>query len=58
MTKKSPNGPKMAPNGQKYVMLIILDTSRLLRDISNPAMFGHFWPKKGFLDPPAHMIDD
>ena len=23
MTKKSPNGPKMAPNGQKHVILII-----------------------------------
>ena len=25
MIQKSPNGPKMTPNGQKYVILIILD---------------------------------
>ena len=57
MIPKSPNGPKMAPNGQKYVKLIILDPRRLLWDISNPAMFSHFWPKKGFFGPPAHMIE-
>ena len=30
MIPKSPNGPKMAPNSQKYVILIILDPRRPL----------------------------
>ena len=57
MTKKGPNGPKMAPNGQKHVILIILDPLRPFWDIGKSAMFGHFWPKKGHFGPPAYTIE-
>ena len=57
MTKTSPNGPKMAPNGQKHVILtfgIILGPLRPLWDIGKPAIFGH---KRAILDPSVHMIE-
>ena len=46
----------MVKNMLYWSFWVILDPRGPLWDISNPAMFGHFWPKKGFLDPPAHMI--
>ena len=56
MIQKSPTGPKMAPNGQKHVILIILDPLRPFWDIGKSAMFGHFWPEKGHFGPPG-MIE-
>ena len=50
-----PKWPQMAKNMLYWSFWIILDPRRPLWDISNPAMFGHFWPKKGFFGPPfAH----
>ena len=53
MIQKSPNGPEMAPNGQKHVISIILDPLRPVWDICEPAMFSHFWPEKGLFGPPC-----
>ena len=43
-----PKWPQMVKNMLYWSFWIILDPRRPLRDISDPAMFGHFWPKKGF----------
>ena len=55
-SKRVQMGPKwsqMAKNMLYWSFWIILDPRRPLWDISNPAMFGHFWPKKGFFGPPC-----
>ena len=46
-----PKWPQMVKNMLNWSFRIILDPRRPLSDISNPAMFGHFWPKKGFFGP-------
>ena len=48
-----PKWPQMAKNMLYWSFWIILDPRRPLWDISNPAIFGHFWPKKGFFGPPC-----
>ena len=56
MVLKFPNGPKMFPNGQKHVMLIIWYNFFIpLWDNGKHAMFGHFWSWK--TPPPANMIE-
>ena len=46
------NRPKMVPNGQKHVILIIWDHFGALASLPCLAIFG---PKRAFLDPPVHM---
>ena len=48
-----PKWPQMIKIMSYWSFWIILDPRRPLWDISNPAMFGHFWPKKGFFGPPC-----
>ena len=58
-----PKESKWAQNDHKWPRICYIDhfgsfwdPRKPLWNISNPAMFGHFWPKKGFFGPPAHMI--
>ena len=43
--------PQMVKNMLYWSFGIILGTLRQLWDIGKPAMFGHFWPKKGHFGP-------